>query len=723
LFCVFICFSDPLYSAQEWVYDLINIVPVWEKGYFGNGIRVRINDDGMDTGHAEFAGRYDRNASCEIDGPTETTDAAHGTTVAAIIAAGSNNNECSVGIAPQATLSSCNIFATINATGILSGFAEKLDSFDISQNSFGLIRCKESKSSERRRLQECPFQAGDDRPSRVDPCDICDFGAATISTDCESAIVSHCGSFFEEDASGCLEFLHLFINGTCDYHQLSDQVLQELVTGINEGRGGKGAIYVFASGNSFKIGDDVNFGGLTNSRLTITVGAVGKDGFHSSYSSPGAALFVSAPGGDFESVANHVTANVGGGCHNAGSGTSFAAPVVSGVIALMLEANSDLSWRDVQHILALTSGMVFDDPYDDSRITNAAGFHHSNLYGFGVIDASDAVTTAKTWELVGSERILAGESGSVDLIIGDKPVSPVTSIVTLSTASNFLAESVVVLLDLQHFSRGDLEVTLVSPRGTTSVLHPGKTPENSQLGEDERWKLMTVRNWGESAVGEWKLAIRDLRIGDVTDCVDSPFSIDFLGQRVTCEFMSDVAVHCIDGALNNETLGDSFDDLLQLTDNGFTVEEACCACGGGFRTNDFDDVLRQWRIVVYGREVGFVPELSTIPSDYPSNLPSTKPSSIPSDTPSFVPSISPTITPSAQPQAPSFEKTSNASTKSDTDQAETIQTETITTIVASIGALLLVMLCVWGILRNPSSPADRFKVGTEFGTGENGQMA
>jgi len=74
----------------------------------------------------------------------------------------------------------------------------------------------------------------------------------------------------------------------------------------------------------------------------------------------------------------------------------------------------------------------------------------------------------------------------------------------------FTAESTVVLLNLQHYNRGDLELTLVSPKGTESLLHPGRRPENNQIRDDERWKLMTVRNWGEDPTGTWTLKIKDL---------------------------------------------------------------------------------------------------------------------------------------------------------------------------------------------------------------------
>ncbi|KAL3922794.1 MAG: hypothetical protein SGARI_006368 [Bacillariaceae sp.] len=46
-------FNDPLYESNEWAFDMINILPVWEKGYFGSGIRIRVNDQGIDPDHPE----------------------------------------------------------------------------------------------------------------------------------------------------------------------------------------------------------------------------------------------------------------------------------------------------------------------------------------------------------------------------------------------------------------------------------------------------------------------------------------------------------------------------------------------------------------------------------------------------------------------------------------------------------------------------------------------
>jgi subtilisin-like proprotein convertase family protein len=246
------------------------------------------------------------------------------------------------------------------------------------------------------------------------------------------------------------------------------------------------------------------------------VGSVGKNGKHADYSTAGAALLVSAPAGNEKDFGHLMTAGLGvDTCANSGPGTSFACPVVSGVVALLLEANSELSWRDVQGILAATSQNVYNDDEDDTITINPKNYWHSNWYGFGIIDAKAAVEAALDWQLVGEELQAVGISTEENAILADTNNNEFTSKITLDPEDDnypedFIAESTVVLLDLSHYNRGDLEIELVSPSGTSSILNPGKRPESSQLKEDERWKLMTLKNWGEDPTGKWKLKIRDL---------------------------------------------------------------------------------------------------------------------------------------------------------------------------------------------------------------------
>lgn len=506
---------DPLYEGSKWMYEMTNIVDVWDEYELtGEGVRIRINDDGVYIDNKEFDGRFlGADVSCPDYLPIG--EDVHGTQVAGIILGNANNDLCAAGIAPQAKFSSCNFFAE---SVPVSRLAWELDSFDISQNSVGMPACMEGgieRTQDIIHKTGCPFTYDE---SKYKPCEVCDGEFVVdraLSADCEEAIFDHCKKFYKEDEDACKDFPELIIGGDCDYTKLPSSALDAIESGIKYGRDGKGVIFTFASGNSFTELDDVNFSGWTNTRYTITVGAVGKDGLHADYSSGGAALSVVAPSGADHDVGHLMTAGIGREqCADSGQGTSFACPVVSGIIALMLEANPELTWRDVQGILAQTSKIV-QDAEDESAVDNGGGFWHSNWYGFGLIDAKAAVDAAYGWDLYNAELQAIGMSVNENKVLTDQPNNEFSSTIRMNPSADdyptdFVAESTVVMLDLSHYNRGDLELELISPSGTSSILHPGKIPENSQLSGDERWKLMSLRNWGENIDGNWVLKVRDL---------------------------------------------------------------------------------------------------------------------------------------------------------------------------------------------------------------------
>jgi hypothetical protein len=318
---------------------------------------------------------------------------------------------------------------------------------------------------------------------------------------------------------------------------------------------------------------------------------------------------VTAPGGDAEYRTNIPVANFGGGCRDSGYGTSFSCPIVSGVIALMLEANENLSWRDVQAILASTSQMV-DDPNDDTRVTNAAGFQHSNLYGFGILDAEKAVNASLLWEPLNQEKVIDWSSGTINAAIDDDELFETSMIAEIKNPQgvtgkkDLIAESVTVLLDLQHNSRGDLKIVLTSPSNTESILHPGKRIENSMTVAGKDWTLLTVRSRGESAVGKWTLSIRDLREGSVSECANRPF---FLPDYGIIGCMSLKIAACKDNGLNPIFWYRYPDDHPLLTardrESGLTFQEACCACGGGVQASRVTNIVRSWKLLVHGHYV------------------------------------------------------------------------------------------------------------------------
>ena len=330
------------------------------------------------------------------------SEQSHGT-LCASIAAASGNDFCSVGIAPNATVSACRIldpgsFSVFGPSLAVETYNSSylylyMENMHVSSNSYGRDVCHSERSRHNSSLQMCPFTStAAFSPCSASACANVNWNHPTASADCEQYFMTYCENKFEEDAQACSSFLDLFTR--CEFFSQPPQELQAMVKGVTEGRSGKGIIFVFAAGNEYDSGDDVNFYGNLNSRYTISVGAVSRYGVHASYSTGGAPLFVSAPSGGTESYTNNVVALAGGGCTGGDYGTSTAAPVVSGVVALILQTNTELTWRDVQGVLAATSRKV--QPDSPSWSTNAAGFHHSYLYGFGLVDANAAVNAAKT---------------------------------------------------------------------------------------------------------------------------------------------------------------------------------------------------------------------------------------------------------------------------------------------------------------------------------------
>ena len=66
--------------------------------------------------------------------------------------------------------------------------------------------------------------------------------------------------------------------------------------GLN-GRGGLGTVIVAEAGDARTGGDNTNLSNFTNNRFTTTVAATQQNGTIAPYSTPGASLLVSAPGG------------------------------------------------------------------------------------------------------------------------------------------------------------------------------------------------------------------------------------------------------------------------------------------------------------------------------------------------------------------------------------------------------------------------------------------
>jgi len=297
---------------------------------------------------------------------------------------------------------------------------------------------------------------------------------------------------------------------------LGDLARNALATAAATGRGGRGTVFVRAAGDGGPF-DNCNFDGFASSRFVIAVGAVGDDALPAPYSEACSALFVVAPSsGGVRSITTTDLIGEPGYDPAAGSytdrfgGTAAAAPVVSGVVALMLATKPTLTVRDVQHILVRSSAQL--EPADPGWSTGP--FPHHELFGFGLVDAAAAVATARSWSPVAAEASPRVTFSTMSpTAIPDARPSGVTDSVTPAVQGTFTVEHVEVVIDIDHPRRGDLEVSLTSPHGVVShlaTLRPNDTGANFNS-----WRFGSVRHWGEDASGTWTITVADRVTGQL----------------------------------------------------------------------------------------------------------------------------------------------------------------------------------------------------------------
>lgn len=331
----------------------------------GQGAILAVVDDGVDLTHPDLSGRATSMPHFNFltglaSGLPSTSSSSHGTAVAGLALATADNSIGVSGVAPQSQLASWIVLGQFGLTedALRKMYEHRLDIIDVQNHSWGWITLQQVKLSA---LEET--------------------GIARAFT---------------------------------------------------LGRGGRGVVNVRAGGNDRGVGQNVNDEQAASDPRVIAVAAVRKDGRVTSYSEPGACVLVAAPSGDTtQDFINLVTTDRRGSAgyntsldaadspdYTVGadgfSGTSASSPEIAGVAALMISANSRLTVRDVQQILAL-SARHFD--LNDPRLqTNGAGLLVSDNVGYGVPDAGEAVRLAKLWTPKPAATNFTFSSSAVKLI-------------------------------------------------------------------------------------------------------------------------------------------------------------------------------------------------------------------------------------------------------------------------------------------------------------------
>jgi kexin len=304
-----------------------------------------------------------------------------------------------------------------------------------------------------------------------------------------------------------------------------------MVTAVQQGRGGKGSIYVFAAGNGAASDDNCNFDGYTNSIYSITVGAIDMNNNHPYYSEACSAQLVvtySSGGGD----AIHTTDVGANKCTSQHGGTSAAGPIGVGVYALVLQARPELTWRDVQWLTVLTA-VPFEQTSDWAKTT--LGRMYSHQFGYGKLDAWAIVEKAKDWKLVKPQAWFWSPWMHVKKPIpeGEQGLASVFEVTAdmLKQANFERVEHITLTMNVEHQRRGDLSVELISPAGMSSYLSTARRDDEAPYGYVD-WTFMSVAHWGEAGIGNWTVLIKDTKPGNGKTGVFTDWKLRLWGESI-----------------------------------------------------------------------------------------------------------------------------------------------------------------------------------------------
>lgn len=494
--------SDPLFSDQ-WHLSNNGFLPsslagedarvqsVWSQRIKGSGIRIAVVDDGVDTGHEDLRMSSVPGIDLIFNVPDPShsfSNSAHGTSVSGVASARDQNGKGGRGVAPCAEVIGINL---------------------LEQNS---------------------ISAADEAESQT-------------HANLESHISNN--SWGPPDNFGRLS------NSSASWKSA-------VQNSFTSGRNGLGKVVTWAAGNGGAPGgvtsalktDNSNYDGYANNPHVLTVCAVGTNGKKAAYSENGANLWVCghSQGNNATSYTTAITTtdamgrfgfNTGTSSNNLTNanytknfnGTSSATPLVSGVVALLLDKYPNLTVRDVREILAKSTRK--NDPGDSDWLVNGAGYNINHKFGFGTVDASAALSLAASWTTIpGTWKKFEVTTSSATTITDNNPTGVTANIVVAGSGISKI-EHVEFTTGTNHTYFPELTIELTSPLGsggTKSILAENHTcftnlnpatacaAGNASILSQTGLSTFTFgssRHLGESADGTWVVRFIDGAAGDV----------------------------------------------------------------------------------------------------------------------------------------------------------------------------------------------------------------
>jgi subtilisin family serine protease len=508
----------------------LNMKGAWASGVTGKGVIVNVVDTGLEIAHPDLAANV-TTGSMDFGGDNDPTNdfsskGDHGTSVAGLIASVAGNGLGGKGVAYGAKLMGHNFLGGPNQTqyqtfvnlakaygGVSTDTAANAAVFNASYGKSG-----------------CSFYLNATENSIYS-------GVKTLRNGKGSLVVKPAGNGFGSGGASCTTNLVTGIsnaNAVFDGANTVDNLIvvaavnangvksSYSTTGANIWLSGFGGEYGW---NSTEVGFDlINTGNavVVKPAMVTTDQSGCSKGYHTNkFSLNGSPKSLN----EFEREGSAIQTSSNLNCNYTSTfnGTSSAAPTVSGVVALILEARPELTWRDVKHILAKTAKKVdssFAAIVTDSTnaptvkagvtveqawVRNNAGFNFHNWYGFGLVDATAAVSLAKTHSLLGSEKPPEFISASNTTLSFDTPI-------TFQAQASTTAETVTFKLNLANANRtanyNCLQFELTSPARTTSILlNGGSGSAGSFVTQIE---FLSNAFYGEDAAGTWSLLMKNI---------------------------------------------------------------------------------------------------------------------------------------------------------------------------------------------------------------------